>query len=254
MKDLQAIKQRNTVYMLSFSELHPDPDQPRKFFEEASIEEMAASIKEYGVLQPVLFRQEEDGKCILVSGERRYRAAQKAGQQSIPAMLVKGAPAEVALIENVMREDLNIIDQAEAMARLKEEHDHTDQQLGLFVGKARSTVTEILSIAKLPDDVKAECRKNSKYSLRELKKVASIKTEKGQKTAFEKYKARLDIDKKPGRKKGSKATKTDVAIKAIRTLDDRLTKMEEWDLKDIDAIKGDLEGLKEKIEELLKKG
>ena len=138
--------------------IHPDPNQPRKVFDNISLEELGQSIKERGVLQPVLVRLEGE-KVWLVAGERRFRAAKLAGKEKIPAIITTGDPAEIALIENIQRENLKPLEEAEAFARLMETHGYKQEVLAKVVGKARTTVTEILSINRLPEAIKDECRR-----------------------------------------------------------------------------------------------
>jgi ParB family chromosome partitioning protein len=138
--------------------ISPDPDQPRKFFNPKSLAELSGSIKKSGVLQPVVIRKDQEGKVYLVAGERRYRAAKMAGLKKIPCVLTKGDPAEIALIENLQREDLNPIEEAEALAGLMGKHRYSQKILAEIIGKARTTVNEILTLNRLPEEIKAECR------------------------------------------------------------------------------------------------
>jgi ParB family chromosome partitioning protein len=128
------------------------------------------------VLQPVLVRRETDGSITLVAGERRLRAAKRAGLEAIPAILTRGNPAEIALIENLQREDLRPVEEAEALARMMSEHGYTHEQLARVIGKGRSTITEALSLAKLPASIKEECRRADTYPRRLLVEIAKQET------------------------------------------------------------------------------
>ena len=139
--------------------ISPDPDQPRQFFDELALNELAESIKQKGVLQPVIVRIDENQKVWLVAGERRYRAARIAGLSSVPGIITKGHPAEIALIENIQREDLKPMEEAEAYARMVNEHGYSQDQLAQVIGKAKSTISETMSLNKLPDDIKSEVRR-----------------------------------------------------------------------------------------------
>lgn len=136
-----------------------NPDQPRKTFNEESLAELASSIEQHGLLQPVIVKRipDEDG-YLLVAGERRYRAVQKLSRPTITAIITDGNADELAVIENLQREDLRPLEQAEALARLLEAHGYTQEQLAKVIGKARTTVTELLQITTLPDVIKEECR------------------------------------------------------------------------------------------------
>lgn len=175
------------LYSLNIKELNPDPNQPRKFMDDTELQELANSIKKHGVLQPILFRQNEDGKLMIISGERRYQASLKAGLKSIPGIYTVGNTAEISLVENLLREDLNPIDEAEALIRLKEEQDYTHEQLSQIVCKAASTISEILSLNKLPKSIKDKCRTNPKVSRRSLVEIAKGDSAKEMRKRFKKY-------------------------------------------------------------------
>jgi ParB family chromosome partitioning protein len=155
----------------------PNPEQPRRYFKPEALEELSQSIKQRGVLQPVIIRKGNDGKVVLIAGERRFRAAKMAGLEKIPAILSTGNPLEIAIIENLQRENLSPIEEAEALDKLMKEFDYTQEQLAKAIGKARSTITEILSINKIPDNIREECR-TSDIPKSHLIEVAKQKTPK----------------------------------------------------------------------------
>ena len=136
--------------------ISPLPGQPRQYFDEAAIDELAASIAARGLIQPVVVRRREGG-FQLVAGERRWRATQLAGIDKIPAV-IRDVPDEaaiaMALIENIQREDLNPIEEAMALKRLQDEFELTHQEVAQAVGKSRTTVTNLLRLIALTDDVK----------------------------------------------------------------------------------------------------
>ncbi len=136
-------------------EVVPNPYQPRRTFDPVYMEQLAESIRMYGVLHPIIVR-EKDGKYELVSGERRWRAAKMAGLQWIPAIVKDLSDSEVlmiALVENIQREDLNPVEKALAIKRLKEDLGLTDNDIAKVVGKDRSTITNTLRLLNLPMDV-----------------------------------------------------------------------------------------------------
>lgn len=143
------------VRQLRITEITPNPGQPRRRFDPTALDELAASIREHGVLQPILVRPLERGFEI-VAGERRWRAAQAAQLHEIPAVVRalddRGA-FEIALIENVQRSDLNAIEEARGYRRLSGEFGHTQETLAKFVGKARSHVANLLRLLELPGPV-----------------------------------------------------------------------------------------------------
>ena len=133
-----------------------NPDQPRRHFDDAALDELAASIASRGVIQPILVRPRGDGWQI-VAGERRWRAAQRAHLHDIPAIVREFDDAEtleVALLENIQREDLNAIEEAEGYRRLIAEYGHTQEALGRLVHKSRSHVTNLLRLLDLPARVR----------------------------------------------------------------------------------------------------
>jgi ParB family chromosome partitioning protein len=144
--------------MVAIEQISPNPYQPRKTFNDASIEELARSVKEHGIIQPLVVTKIGDNKYRLIAGERRFRAAQKAGLDSIPVVIKEtmtdGDVLQVALIENIQREDLNPIEEAYAYHQLHEEFQLTQEEISKRVGKERSTVANFLRLLKLPDSVK----------------------------------------------------------------------------------------------------
>jgi len=144
------------VRTIEVARIRPNPSQPRKLFNNELIDELAASIAERGVLQPIIVRAVEDG-FELVAGERRWRAAQKAQLHEIPALIRdfdEESSAEVALIENIQREDLNAIEEATAFRQLMDRYGHSQEIVGKLVGKSRSHVANLLRLLDLPDSVR----------------------------------------------------------------------------------------------------
>ena len=136
------------------------PEQPRQSFDEASLEELATSIREQGVIQPLIVRNRDGGGFVIIAGERRWRAAQRAGLRQIPVIVKEATPAqsfELALVENLQRDDLNPIEEAEAYKRLGDEFGYTQEQLARRVGKERSSVTNSLRLLRLPEAVRGMC-------------------------------------------------------------------------------------------------
>lgn len=130
-----------------------NPDQPRRMFAEESLSELAASIREHGVIQPILVQETPDGKFQLIAGERRTRASRLAGTNTIPAIIRKVEPQdrlEIALIENIQREDINSIDQALAYRQLIDRFSLTQEQVAQRVGKSRASVANSLRLLGLP--------------------------------------------------------------------------------------------------------
>lgn len=142
---------------IPLEQIHPDRGNPRRTFDEAALEELAASLKNQGVLQPILVRRDSRGGYRIIAGERRWRAAQRAGLKDIPALVKEASDAEayeLALVENIQRADLSPLEEAEAYRRLVEERRLTQEQIADRVGKDRSTVANALRLLALPNEVK----------------------------------------------------------------------------------------------------
>jgi ParB family chromosome partitioning protein len=146
------------ILYLDIERVLPGKQQPRKVFNEESLKELSQSIKEKGVLQPIIVSRTGDGSFSLIAGERRWRAAMLAGLKKIPALIKNVASEdslEIALIENIQREDLNPIETAEAFNKLLRDFNLTQDELSERVGKERATVANYLRLLKLPDEIKA---------------------------------------------------------------------------------------------------
>jgi len=137
----------------------PSRDQPRKLFSKQALDELAASIKEKGIIQPLIVRRIEGGKYELIAGERRLRAARLAGLEYVPVVVSINAPEEVfelALIENIQREDLNPIEEALAYKELQEKYRLTQEEIAQRVGKERSSVANALRLLSLPEEIRGD--------------------------------------------------------------------------------------------------
>ena len=152
----QQDQNRGGVREIEIARIRPNPEQPRVQFDEEALEELAQSIRERGVLQPILLRADGDGYMI-VAGERRWRAAQRAQLHAIPAIvrdIDESTTAELALIENIQREDLNPLEEAEGFRQLIARHGHTQEGVAAIIHKSRSHVTNLLRLLDLPEFVR----------------------------------------------------------------------------------------------------
>ncbi|TMA19161.1 MAG: ParB/RepB/Spo0J family partition protein [Deltaproteobacteria bacterium] len=148
--------ERRGVVTVAIEEIRPSPGQPRRHFDDAHLEELGESIRSRGVLLPLLVRRDGDG-YLLIAGERRWRAAQRAGLHELPVIVrdvTEPEAFEIALIENIQREDLNAVEEAEAYQRLIEHHGLTQEELAQRVGKDRSTIANAIRLLRLPDSIK----------------------------------------------------------------------------------------------------
>ena len=171
----------NTVSMIAMTELDRNPDQPRREFDEASLQALADSIREAGVLQPLLV-VEKNGRYRIVAGERRFRAARIAGLKAVPCIVRDFTPAEqleAALIENLQREDLNPIEEASALKQFMETCHYTQEQAARRVGRSRPAVANSLRLLTLPETVQEDVRAG-RISAGHARVLAGLEDEKRQ--------------------------------------------------------------------------
>ncbi len=150
------VSRENQVTSIKLSMIDPKSDQPRKYFDKAALEELAASISENGLLQPILVREYGNSRYQIIAGERRFRASKLAGLSEIPAIVLDKDDrkvAEIALIENIQREDLNPVEEAMAFRALIREYDLTQEELSEKVGKSRSAIANTMRLLDLPDEI-----------------------------------------------------------------------------------------------------
>ena len=146
----------NSITLIKLSLIDPKSDQPRKYFDKEALEELSCSIKENGLLQPILVREYADGRYQIIAGERRFRASKLAGLSEIPTIVLDKsdkAVAEIALIENLQREDLNPIEEAMAYKSLAEEYEMTQEELSEKIGKSRSAIANTMRLLDLPEEI-----------------------------------------------------------------------------------------------------
>ena len=176
------------IVEVDLDRLTPNPDQPRKQFDETALHELAASIEQHGLIQPVTVKALEGDTFILVAGERRYRAHQLLGRTTIAALITQGNPDEIALIENLQREDLNPVETAEALATMMERHQYSQEDLGRTIGKSRVTINELLRLNTLPQKIKEECRTSDTLRKSVLIELARLDDESAQLRLWEEIK------------------------------------------------------------------
>jgi ParB family chromosome partitioning protein len=167
---------------ISINEIEANPDQPRVYFDDESLSELSKSIKEHGIIQPITVRQISDKKYQIISGERRFRASKLAGLNQIPAYIRTSndkAMLELALIENIQREDLDAIEVATSFNRLIEECSLTQELLAERVGKKRETISNYLRLLKLPEKIQVYIR-NKQMSMGQARAILGIKDAKQQ--------------------------------------------------------------------------
>jgi len=241
--------EKGKLYQINIDELENDPDQPRKHFDEDSLANLGDSLSKNGVLQPILFRKDESGKLIIVAGERRVSAAKKRNIDKIPGIFFDGNHEEVALVENMMRENLTPVEEAMAFQKLKENNNYNDDEIASIFGKGRTTITEILSLNSLPDDIKNVCVKRPDISRRELLKIKRIRDAERQKDRFDALVAKYDAMRSGETITPQNRDKVEVASRQVQRLTEKLKNIrEEWDDNDRDNLKDDIINLKQELE------
>ena len=153
----------SNILEIATDDIKPNPNQPRTHFNEQDIEQMARSIKEHGILQPLLVSDKENGTYQLIAGERRWRAAKIANLEKVPALVRETNPQEIlelALIENIQRADLSALEEAAAYQKLANDFQLTQQEIADRVGKSRTTITNTLRLLELPDKIQKSLDNN----------------------------------------------------------------------------------------------
>lgn len=219
----------NGIIYVDINDVRTNAAQPRKTFDEDKLEELAESIRNHGIIQPVVLRRSENGYEI-VAGERRYRAARKAGLKKLPCIIKELTDEEnmlLAIIENMQREDLNPIEEAEGLSNMIEKYGMTQEQISKSVGKSRPYISNAIRLLRLPDAVREYTRAGT-LSAGHARAIAGIEKENEQllvaeKTikdgmsvrALEKYIASMNREKKPPKEKGTDVLRMEEELKDI---------------------------------------
>jgi len=173
------IKQADVVLDIDMGLIQTNKDQPRKFFDQEKIEELALSIKQHGVLQPIIVKEENNG-YVIIAGERRYQACMHLNMKTIPALVRqyqnKKIP-EISLIENIQRENLNPIEEAKAYQHIISSYNYKQHELALKVGKSRTHIVNILGLLKLPEDV-LQLVEQQKLSMGHARAISKLSDQK----------------------------------------------------------------------------
>jgi len=164
-------QQRTLLAAIPIEQIHPNPQQPRRFMDPQSLAELTESVRTRGVLQPIIVKRDGDGFMIM-AGERRYQAARRAGVQTLPAIVRDDDPNEIALIENLQREDLTPLEEAEGLGVMIARFSFTHQTLAQLLHKSRPYVSNMLVLTRLPAEVKAEIHRHPSISREILMAIA----------------------------------------------------------------------------------
>lgn len=186
MGESSAPNKTDRVWQIPLSEIIPNPEQPRRVFDHQDLEDLVASIKKHGIMQPITVTERTDGGYELIAGERRFRASQIAGLATIPA-LVKIASEqeklELALIENIQRQNLNALEEAFAFKRLIDEFNLTQQEVADQVGKSRPVVANTVRLLELPEEIQRALM-DGRLSAGKARALLSLKSTKEQLDVF----------------------------------------------------------------------
>lgn len=220
----------------AIEEVHPNRAQPRTHFDDGKLEELAQSIRELGVLEPILVRKRQDGGFEIIAGERRWRAAQRAGLREVPIVvreLSTQQAFEAAIVENLQREDLNPVETARALQRLIDEHGHTQESVARKIGKDRTTIANAVRLLKLPQPVLERIEAGElteghgrallgAHSTSVMQRLAMSAFEKGWSVRETERQVRAAARAASGKKDGEDGGKTTSAN--VRDLENRLSK------------------------------
>ncbi|MCX5819755.1 MAG: ParB/RepB/Spo0J family partition protein [Deltaproteobacteria bacterium] len=241
----------NQLHSVPLAELQPDPMQPRKYLDPLALEELTASVGQVGIIEPIVCRQDpQTGLVYVVAGERRCAAARKAGLTYVPAIFIEGDKhSEIALVENLLRQDLNPIEEAEALKRLMDDHPYMQEDLARIIGKSPTTISEALSLNKLPNEIRDECRKDPTVPKNVLVTIARNKQQRSMATQFQLYRKQQS---QTGVKKtsGAKRTKAEALVNNFGATQIKIAAMDlqEFSTEDRDMIMETLTSLKNTLE------
>ena len=238
------------MYQLPIDSLVFDPGQPRKYFDENDIDSLKESIENFGLMHPILFRKDESGTLIVVAGERRVRAVRKKGDTTISGRYFLGNYEEAALVENTMRVNLSPMEMAQACQIYKDKNDCKDEVIAKIIGKARTTVTEILSLNKLPDEIKEICINRNDLPRRDLVKIVRTRNTERQMEKFntlvEKH-DRIAAGERPQRQLQTR-DRVEVGKNMIQQLSKKLATVREvWEYDELQKLLPDISMLRDEL-------
>ena len=227
-------KNRTVLSAVPLRNIRVNPNQPRRHFDPDALAELSASISQRGVLQPVIVKRDTDGYMIM-AGERRYRAARLAGLSTIPALIRDDDPIEIAMIENLQREDLSPLEEAEGLGNLIDQFGYTHEALADLVGKSRPYVSNSLALRKLPEEIKREYYAEPCVSREILISIARAESLERQEMLWKLAKLRkLSVQRFRTENAGDPGAFSDVAdvVRLVRRLGRKLRTLETTQLPD----------------------
>jgi len=243
---------KGKLYNLKISDLQPDPNQARSFMEPIALSELAASVGKLGVLVPIQFCQNDQGAPVIVSGHRRVKAAEMAGLTEISGTFTDGDTRLQGFVDNLQREGLNPVDEAEQMASLMKDYTFNQYQLADALGKDQSSVSKTLTLNKLPEDIRSACRTNPSIPKSVLLDAAQMSSEANMRRKFQRYMdqaaktGQTSVQKPKVSKQRALITKTDNLTGELDGLSWR-----EWSQDDRNDLANALVGIRDKADGLL---
>jgi ParB family chromosome partitioning protein len=243
---------------LELVQIRPNPNQPRKRFDQMEIEALTASIEQHGLLQPIIVREVEADRYDIIAGERRFRAVQELGRTTIPAIVLRvDASRALPLVENVQRVDLHALELAEGLHQLIDEEGLTQAQAGLLIGKSQEHVARLLGLLKLPEWIRAEASAQPQVSTSMLLEIGEIGDPDLQATVWNQAKAGLtirglrDIKKQTGPENPRRPTQAPEVFRTLARTVSSFEQLRERGGAVPDQFRDDLRRLRTLINDLL---
>jgi ParB family chromosome partitioning protein len=230
--------QRVLLAAIPIEQLHPNPQQPRRFIDPEGLAELTESVRQRGILQPIIVKRDGDGYLIM-AGERRYRAAKAAGLAVVPAIVRDDDPNEIALIENLQREDLTALEEAEGLGAMVARYGYTHQALAQLLHKSRPYVSNTLVLTRLPAEVKAELHRYPGVSREILMTIARQESEAEMLKLWRRIKlANISVHKfRESRRSESPTARAREVMAAARRVNRKLRDFEVGDLNEDERVK-----------------
>ncbi len=249
---MAVIYVKGRLYKIKLADLHPDPNQARSFMEPNALNDLAASIAKLGVLVPIQFRQDELSALIIVSGHRRVKASEKVGLTEIYGTFTNGDTRLQGFVDNLQREGLAPVDEAEQMDAVMKEYAFNQYQLADALGKAQSSVSETMSLNKLPEDIRNAARTNANIPKSILLATAKLKTEPAMRRKFQIYMAKAGKTLQAAERK-QKLSQERVMIVKMDELSGKMATLPwgDWSEDDRHDLTGAVTSLRDRSVELL---
>ena len=232
------------IEMLKIAEISPDSNQPRRYFDEQQLEELKDSIRVHGIITPILYRVDGDKK-VIVSGERRYKAASEIGLEELPAQLVSGDYRVIALTENLQRNSLLPMEEARAIQDIINASGLAQQDVAVQLGKAESTISEILKLNSLPSGIQEAAITSPLWSRNKLLKLSKLKDDKQQ----AEFKKMLEAIEKKEAAKNSRDSSSGEAGQSPTAQPPNMSQMD----RRLNVFKGHVQKLRDRIKKDVEK-